>query len=97
MKSSLEHPLEDEVHVDEFEIGTPKKGQQGRSASEEKIRVVIAIEHRNGTAGRGYAQVITDYSCSSLKPIFDQHIARDAKWKQMDGVDINPLKQNIQI
>ncbi|MCR6639944.1 MAG: hypothetical protein NVV82_13415 [Sporocytophaga sp.] len=46
MKSSLEHPLVDEVHVDEFEIGTPKKGEQGRSVSEEKVRVVIAIEHR---------------------------------------------------
>ncbi|MCR6642124.1 MAG: IS1595 family transposase [Sporocytophaga sp.] len=92
MKSSLEHPLEDEVHVDEFEIGTPQKGQQGRSASEEKIRVVIAIEHRNGTAGRGYAQVITDYSYGSLKPIFEQHIARDAKIETDGWSGYKPLK-----
>ena len=48
MKSSEQHPLEDEVHVDEFEIGTPQKGEQGRSASKRKIRVVIAIEERDG-------------------------------------------------
>jgi len=27
MKSSEQFPLEDEVHVDEFEIGTPQKGE----------------------------------------------------------------------
>src|SRR5690606_7314888 len=31
MKSSGHNPLIDDVHVDEFEIGTPKKGEQGRS------------------------------------------------------------------
>lgn len=30
MLSSEQYPLEDEVHVDEFEIGTPQKGEQGR-------------------------------------------------------------------
>jgi predicted nucleic-acid-binding Zn-ribbon protein len=34
--SSGTNPLANEVHVDEFEIGTPKKGQQGRSKSDEK-------------------------------------------------------------
>jgi hypothetical protein len=29
--------------VDEFEIGTPQKGEQGRSKSEKKIRIVIAL------------------------------------------------------
>jgi len=27
MRSSEQFPLEDEVHVDEFEIGTPQKGE----------------------------------------------------------------------
>lgn len=78
MKSGCSFPLNEEVHVDEFEIGTPKKGQQGRSHSEEKIRVVIAVEYRDGKAGRGYAKIIEDYSCVSLKEIFDIHIAKDA-------------------
>ena len=38
MKSSEKYPLQNEGHVDEFEIGTPKKGEQGRSKSETKIR-----------------------------------------------------------
>ena len=74
MLSSEQYPLENEVHVDEFEIGTPQKGEQGRSASEKKIRVVIAVEHRDGKAGRAYAKVIKDYSADSLRPIFQSHI-----------------------
>ena len=30
MKSSEQYPLTKQVHVDEFEIGTPQKGEQGR-------------------------------------------------------------------
>ena len=79
MKSSEKFPLEDEVHVDEFEIGTPQKGEQGRSKSENKIRVVIALEYRNGKTGRGYAKVIEDYSSKSLSKIFEIHISTEAK------------------
>lgn len=78
MKSSELHPLEHEVHVDEFEIGTPQKGEQGRSASDKKMRVVLAIEERDGKAGRAYAKIIGDYSAESLKPIFDTHIQENA-------------------
>lgn len=79
MKSSEKFPLQNEVHVDEFEIGTPQKGEQGRSKSENKIRVVIALEYRDGKPGRGYARVIEDYSSNSLKPIFDIHIDKQAQ------------------
>ena len=79
MKSSEKFPLENEVHVDELEIGTPQKGEQGRSKFKKKVRVIIAVEYRNGTVGRGYAKVIDDYSCKSLKPIFEIHIKQAAK------------------
>lgn len=79
MKSSEKYPLLGEVHVDEFEIGTPQKGEQGRSKSEKKIRVIIALEYRNGKAGRGYAQVIEDYSAKSLGNIFNTHIDVNAQ------------------
>ena len=79
MKSSEKFPLEKEVHVDEFEIGTPQKGEQGRSKSENKIRVVIALEYRDGKPGRGYAKVIEDYSSKSLSKIFEKHISTEAK------------------
>lgn len=69
MVSSEQFPLENEVHVDEFEIGTPQKGEQGRSKSDNKIRIVIALEYRDGKPGRGYSKVIEDYSAKSLKLI----------------------------
>lgn len=46
MESSGNHPLEGDVHVDEFGIGTPKKGKYGRSPNNIKMRVVVAYEYR---------------------------------------------------
>jgi len=94
MKSSEQYPLEDEVHVDEFEIGTPQTGEQGRSKSDKKVRVVIAFEHRNGKSGRGYAKVIEDYSSKSLKPIFDVHIKNDAQVLADGWSGYTPLKED---
>jgi hypothetical protein len=75
MQSSKTNPLKGIVHVDEFEIGTPKKGKQGRSATDEKSRVVIAVEILGeGKVGNAYAQVITDFSAKSLNKIFVDHI-----------------------
>ena len=79
MKSSEEFLLEKEVYVDESEIGTPQKGEQGRSKSENKVRVVIALEYRRGKTERGYAKIIDDYSSKSLEKIFHKHISKDAK------------------
>jgi len=95
MESSGNHPLEEEVHVDEFEIGTPKQGQQGRAHSETKMRVVIAIEHREGKSGRGYAKVIQDYSSESLKPIFDQHIDKQAYVLADGWSGYQPIKEGF--
>ena len=93
MKSSEQYPLEEEVHVDEFEIGTPQKGEQGRSKSDKKVRIVIAFEHRNGKSGRGYAKIIEDYSTKSLRPIFDTHIKNDAKILADGWRGYSPLKE----
>ena len=94
MKSSEQFPLEDEVHVDEFEIGTPQAGEQGRSKSDKKVRIVIAFEHRNGKSGRGYAKIIEDYSSESLKPIFEKHIKNDASILADGWTGYIPLKEN---
>jgi len=94
MKSSEQYPLEAQVHVDEFEIGTPKQGEQGRSKSEKKMRVVIAFEERDGKSGRGYAKVIEDYSCESLRPLFDTHIKEDAHILADGWSGYKPLKDN---
>lgn len=78
MESSQNHPLDGEVHVDEFEIGTPQKDQQGRAHSSEKVRIVLAVEYREGKAGRAYAKIIEDFSSASIKPIFEEHIDQNA-------------------
>lgn len=93
MKSSECFPLEDQVHVDEFEIGTPQKGEQGRSKTKNKVRIVIALEYRDGKAGRGYAKVIEDYSSKSLSKIFDIHISKDAKITTDGWSGYKPLKK----
>jgi len=92
-RSSKSYPLEKEVHVDEFEIGTPQKGEQGRSKSEKKTRVVLAIEHRNGKSGRAYARVIEDYSFASLRHIFNDHISEDAFVVTDEWSGYKPLKK----
>jgi len=78
MQSSKKHPLDGEVHVDEFEIGTPQKDEQGRAHSEHKIRIVLAVEDRDGKSGRAYAKVIGDFSSASIRPVFTDHIAPKA-------------------
>ena len=95
MKSSEQYPLTEQVHVDEFEIGTPQKGEQGRSKSAAKTRVVIAIEYRNGQAGRGYAKVIKDYSAKSLRPIFEKHISKEACIVTDGWSGYKPLKKKF--
>jgi len=93
MVSSKKNPLTGQVHVDEFEIGTPKEGEQGRSASDKKVRVVIAAEIREKSVGNAYAQVIGDFSAKSLKKIFDEHVSSNAEVKTDGWKGYSPLKQ----
>ena len=94
MKSSGNNPLEGIVHVDEFEIGTPQKGEQGRSASDNKMRVVLAVEERDGKSGRAYAKVIEDYSSASLMPIFEEHISKEASVVTDGWTGYAPIKED---
>jgi transposase-like protein len=81
--------------VDEFEIGTPKKGEQGRRKSKSKIRIELAVEIRGNKSGRAYAKVIEDYSCKSLTPIFKTHIKSDAKIATDKWSGYSPLKKSF--
>jgi hypothetical protein len=93
LKSSGGHPLTGTVQVDEFEIGTPKKGKPGRAATDEKVRVVIALEVRDGTVGNAYARDIGDFSAKSLKDIFDRHISYDAEVRTDGWRGYSPLRR----
>jgi hypothetical protein len=95
MESSERYPLEDEFHEDEFEIGTPQKGEQGGSKSIKKVRIVLAVEQRDGKTGRFYAKIIEDYSSKSLNVIFDTHIKEDAFVVSDGWSGYKPLKEEF--
>lgn len=84
MTSSLLHPLDGIVHVDEFVYGSPEAGCQGRSRESKKLKVCVAMELVKGKKkdelliGRAYAVPIEDYSNVELRKIFDNHIAKTA-------------------
>lgn len=62
MKSSEKNQLVNTVHVDEFEIESSQKGEQGINKSVSKIRIVLAVEIRGNKPGRACVKVIEDFS-----------------------------------
>jgi hypothetical protein len=81
------------IHLDEFEFGTPQKGEKGCSQSE-KSRVVIAVEIiDNGKVGNAYVQVIKDFSTKSLKKIFDDHVDIEPEIVANTWKSYAPLKE----
>lgn len=82
MKSSKQFPMKGNVQVDEFVVGGKETGKQGRSYDSKKSKVACAVELTDdGKIKRGYANVIDDYSAKSIKPLFDEHISKDANIK----------------
>lgn len=80
MKSSGQHPLEGNVHVDEFVIGGKEKGKVGRSYDSNKKKVVCAIELTDeGKVKRMYSLKIDNYSSKELKKLFVKHISQKAE------------------
>lgn len=80
MKSSGRHPMDGEVHVDEFVIGGKEDGKPGRSYDSRKKKVVGAVQlTAQGKVRRFYALDIEDFSSKSLGVIFDRHIDPGAR------------------
>lgn|SRR5690554_2806783 len=101
LKSSGKHKLTKLVHVDEFEIGTPKTGKQGRAKTDKKIRVVIACEIRKNKhkkdksiIGNAYARIIEDFSEKSLRPIFEECISKDAEIVTDEWTSYKPISKD---
>ena len=79
MKSSGNHPMDGDVHVDEFVIGGKEKGKVGRSYNSKKKKVVCAVElTEEGKVKRMYSMRIDDYSAKELKKMFVTHVSPDA-------------------
>lgn len=87
MKSSENHPMDGNVHVDEFVVGGKEKGKVGRSYHVKKKKVVCAVELTDeGKVKRMYSMKIDNYSAKELEKIFEKHISEEAtvvtdKWK----------------
>jgi hypothetical protein len=80
MASSGDHPMDGNVHVDEFVLGGREKGQVDRSYKAKKKKAITAVELTDdGKVKRMYAMRIEDFSARSLQYIFVNHISRGAK------------------
>jgi transposase-like protein len=80
MKSSGQHPMNGNVHVDEFVIGGKEKGKVGRSYQSNKKKIVCAIELTDeGKVKRMYSMRIDNYSSKELKKLFVKHISKEAE------------------
>ncbi len=79
MKSSSNHPIEGEVHIDEFVIGGKEEGKVGRSYDSKKKKIVCAVElTEEGKVKRMYCMKIQNYSAKELKKIFEAHVSTGA-------------------
>jgi len=80
MESSGNHPMDGQVHVDEFVLGGVEKGKIGRSYDSKKKKAVTAVQLTpEGKVRRMYAMRIEDFSARSLQYIFVNNISRKAK------------------
>jgi hypothetical protein len=79
MRPSGNHPMDGEVHVDEFVIGGREDGKPGRNYGSKKKKVACAVlPTKEGKVKRIYALGIKDFSSHSLRSIFDSYISKDA-------------------
>jgi len=91
MASSLHHPLEGIVHVDEFMIGGPEEQKRGRSVGAKKL-IVVALEIVEVGVGRAYAEVIENASSKELGKFLKTYVSKDAKVISDEWRGYTPLK-----
>jgi len=98
MKSSEGHPMDGDVHVDEFVVGGKEKGIVGRSYHSKKKKVVCAVELTNkGKVKRMYALKIDNFSAKELEKIFGKHIEERAEVTTDLWKGYRPLSQQYNI
>lgn len=98
MKSSKSYPISGDVQVDEFVFGGKENLKQGRSTDSRKKKIVGAIElSENAKVKRTYFKRISDFSSSSLKAIFDDHISKTANVLTDKWTGYKPLANEYKI
>ena len=79
MKSSGNHPMDGNVHIDEFVVGGREEGKVGRSYNSKKKKVVCAVQlTEEGKVKRMYSMKIENYSAKELKKLFVAHVSPEA-------------------
>lgn len=98
MGSSGKYPVEGQVFVDEFVVGGKEKDTVGRSYHTKKKKVVCAVETTDKhKVKRMYAMQIDDYSSRSLRPLFEQHISKQANVITDGWKGYRPIRKEWQI
>ena len=92
MQSSKQHPLQGEVHVDEFFIGGPEEQKRGRSKGNKRL-VIVGLEKVKGGVGRAYAQIIERASFEEFEPFFKDYISKEASVITDEWRGYLPLKK----
>lgn len=93
MKSSGKFPLEGTVEVDEFFVGGPEEGSQGRRGGK-KRQAVLAIQVEKQSILRSYARVVPSASSVELEAFFDQYVSRQAVIRADGWTGYRPLKKD---
>jgi len=98
MESTTQFPMEGNVNVDEFVVGGKEDGKQGRSYDTKKVKAVIAVELTDKRKiKRAYIKQIDSYSAKSLRPIFENHISKEATIKTDKWKGYLPIKKDYNI
>ena len=77
MGSSGDYKLTGQVEVDEFAVGGPDKGAQGRSKGDKKLVTLIVERVKGDKVGRVYAHQIKDYSAKEIETVLDKYIEKE--------------------
>ncbi len=94
MSSNGNHPMDGDVHVDEFVIVGKDQGKTGRSYNSSKKKAATAVQlTKDGKVKRMYAMRIDDFSAESLQYIFVNHISREAKVTTDKWIGYRPISK----
>jgi len=94
MASSLAHPIEGTVHVDEFWIGESEQKKPGRSHGKKK-QVAVILEIVDNGVGRAYAELIENASAKELGRVLKKYVSKDAKVISDEWRGYTPLKKHF--
>jgi len=98
MKSSENHAMNGQVHVDEFVVGGHEQGKPGRSYHSKKKKAVGALQLTDkGKVKRFYILKTKDFSAKSLRPIFEKHLSKDAKITTDQWKGYRPIAKDYSI